>query len=160
MKEIKFTPLLLSILLPFIAGGIGSYFTTPDIAVWYQALNKPLFNPPNWIFGHVWTLLYLFMGFSFYLVWTTKDKHKAKRKAIYFYLIQLVLNSLWSIIFFGLKSPILAFIEIIILWIMIFFTIKSFILVSKHATYLLYPYLAWVSIALILNLSIVLLNLK
>lgn len=147
--------LLPSIVLPLLAGFIGSYFTFPSIGTWYVALNKPLFNPPNFIFGPVWTLLYILMGISLYLVLTKKGK---KEKALKLFAFQLILNVLWSLIFFGLHSPTLALFEIVILWIAIFATIKAFLPISKNAAYLLYPYIVWVSFAMILNLSIVLLN--
>jgi len=141
--------------LPLLAGFIGSYFTLPSIGTWYLALNKPFFNPPNFIFGPVWTLLYILIGISLYLVLTKKGK---KEKALKLFTLQLILNVLWSLIFFGFHNPILALVEIVILWISIFVTIKSFLPISKNAAYLLYPYIVWVSFALILNISIVLLN--
>ena len=152
----KFIKLVVSLSLPFVAGSIGSYFTIPSIDSWYQTLNKPIFSPPDWVFGLAWTILYILMGISFYLIWASKKKNK--KSAIKFFLIQLVLNASWSIIFFGLHNPLLAFINIIVLWIAIYMTIRAFTTPSKTAAYLLYPYLAWVSFATILNLSIVLLN--
>ncbi len=150
--------MIFSISVCFLAAGIGSVYTTPAIDTWYITLNKPFFNPPNWIFGPVWTLLYLLMGISLYLVWVTKTEKKAKRLGTIFFFIQLALNVLWSILFFGLKSPIGAFIGIILLWLAIYLTIRKFLEVSKLAGWLLIPYLAWVSFATILNLSVVLLN--
>lgn len=158
MKNIKFLPLSISLVLPFIAGGIGSYFTAPAITTWYATLEKPFFNPPNWIFGPVWTLLYIFMGISFYLVWTTHTKKPERVFGIRLFMIQLAVNTLWSIIFFGLQSPSLALLVIIILWILIFLTIKNFLKISKPASWLLIPYLAWVSFAALLNIAITLLN--
>lgn len=152
--EIKL--LVFSILLPLLAGFLGSYFTLSSIDTWYQTLNKPFFNPPNFLFGPVWTILYILMGFSFYLVLTSKSKKKDLAVKIFF--VQLFLNLLWSFIFFGLQNPVLAFLEIAVLWIAIFMTIKLFLPISKNAVYLLIPYIAWVSFALILNLSIALLN--
>lgn len=140
------------VLLCEAAGLVGSIFTLNSLQTWYPTLVKPFFNPPGWIFGPVWTTLYFLMGVSLYLVW---EKKKTDLK---WFWIQLLLNSLWSVAFFGLKSPILAFIIIIFLWACIFLTIKTFIKTSKTSAYLLYPYLAWVSFALILNLSIVILN--
>lgn len=133
------------------AGLIGSIFTFPAIGGWYQTLVKPSFSPPNWIFGPVWTLLYLMMGVSLYFIWVRKGSLK-------WFWVQLVLNSLWSILFFGLKSPGLAFLEIIFLWYAILTTIKTFLKQFKPAAYLLYPYLAWVSFASVLNFSIWVLN--
>lgn len=143
--------LVLSIGLCLGAGVLGSFFTFSAIPDWYAALNKPSFSPPNWIFGPVWTTLYIMMGISLYLVWQ-------KKKVPLVFWAQLFLNAIWSIIFFGMKNPGLALIDIIALWITIVLTIKSFSKISKPAGYLLIPYLLWVSFAAILNLSIVLLN--
>ncbi|HVZ67330.1 MAG TPA: TspO/MBR family protein [Patescibacteria group bacterium] len=154
----KFVKFVISIIIPFIAGGIGSFFTYKEINSWYQALNKPSFSPPNSIFGPVWTTLYILMGISFFLVWESKAAKYKKTNAYKIYFVQIILNSLWSIIFFGLHNPLLAFVEIIALWISIFFTIRSFYMVNKKAALLLYPYLGWVSFASILNLTIVLIN--
>jgi len=134
------------------AGIVSSIFTFNAVATWYLTLEKPFFNPPSWIFGPVWITLYFLMGVSLFLVW---GKKKSDLK---WFWIQLVLNSLWSIVFFGLRSPALAFVIIILLWISIFLTIKSFMKVNKTSAYLLFPYLAWVSFATLLNLSIVVLN--
>jgi translocator protein len=147
--------LIVSILLAQLAGIIGSLFT--EIGSWYQDLIKPSFNPPNWIFGPVWTILYLLMGISLYLVWNSK-KSKERKIGLYFFFIQLILNSLWSILFFGLNNPLLAFIEIIILWFAILLTLIYFYRVRKAAGYLLIPYLLWVSFASILNYFILILN--
>jgi tryptophan-rich sensory protein len=133
------------------AGILGSVFTVPAISGWYVTLNKPSFNPPSWLFGPVWTLLYFLMGISLYLIWIRKGDLK-------WFWVQLFLNSLWSIIFFGLRSPGLALLEIIILWLAILVTIKTYLKTYRPAAYLLYPYLAWVSFASFLNFSIWLLN--
>jgi len=158
VTRLKIIPLVLSIGVCFLVAGIGSFFTTSAIDTWYTTLQKPFFNPPNWIFGPVWTLLYLIMGISLYIVWIAKVEKKAKLQGITFFFIQLALNVLWSILFFGLKSPTAALIGIIFLWLAIFLTIRSFLQISKKAGWLLIPYLVWVSFATILNLSIVILN--
>lgn len=152
-----FGKLVVSIALPFAAGAIGSYFTIPSIETWYATLNKPSFSPPDYIFGPVWTILYLLMGISLYLVWNS-SRTKGKQYAIKMFLIQIVLNATWSVVFFGLHNPLFAFINIIVLWVAIYLTIRSFYEISKFAAYLLYPYLFWVTFATILNLAIVLLN--
>ena len=126
--------------------------------MWYATLNKPPFNPPNWIFGPVWSVLYLLMGISLYLILIQKDKSIEQRIGVMLFATQLLLNTLWSLIFFGLRNPALAFGEIIILWIFIFLTIIYFNKVNKIASFLLIPYLAWVSFAAILNLWIMILN--
>lgn len=146
------------ILLAQCAGLLGSYFTFPAIESWYADLNKPFFSPPNWIFGPVWTLLYTLMGFAAFLVYRDGWNKKKVRLAIYIFGFQLALNSLWSILFFGFQSPLLAFGEIIILWVAIFVTIQRFATVSMPASLLLVPYILWVTFALMLNLAIVLLN--
>ena len=158
MPKIKVLPLILSVGICFLAAGIGSLFTTSAIDTWYTTLQKPFFNPPNWIFGPVWTLLYFMMGISLYTFWNTKTPTDEKRQGLSFFFVQLALNVLWSILFFGLKSPIGAFIGIIVLWFVIYLTMRKFLEASKLAGWLLIPYLAWVSFATILNLSIVFLN--
>lgn len=158
MKEFKLSSLIISLTLPFIAGGIGSFFTYKAIPTWYAGLNKPFFNPPNWVFGPVWTLLYIMMGFSLYQFWIWAKKDTVRKKGVKIYLTQLGLNTLWSIIFFGFQSPGFAFIIILILWFMIYLTIKHFNKASQISGWLLIPYLGWVSFAALLNLSIFLLN--
>ncbi|MBI2085282.1 MAG: tryptophan-rich sensory protein [Candidatus Aenigmarchaeota archaeon] len=159
MKE-KINPfnLAIFILLCEMAGLIGSIFTIPATGTWYAELNKPSFSPPNWVFGPVWVALYALMGISACLVFSKGWKNKKIKNAIKTFSLQLILNVLWSIIFFGGKNPFLALVEIIILWTAIFVTIKKFNEISKTAGNLLIPYLAWVSFAAILNLSIVLMN--
>lgn len=157
MRKVRLIPLFLSIFLCFFAAAVGSYFTTPSIKTWYVGLQKPFFNPPNWIFGPVWSLLYIMMGISLYLVWILKED-KDKRTALVYFFIQLALNSLWSILFFGLHEPLFASIEILVLWFFIFFTIRRFLALSQAAGKLLIPYLMWVTFATILNASIVILN--
>lgn len=137
-------------------GLLATPFTLAAIPTWYVSLNKPFFSPPNWVFGPVWTLLYFLMGIAFYLIWIQGKKKNLK--AIYFFLIQLFLNFLWSILFFGLKSPFLGFLDILILEVSIFLTIKNFYSLSKIASYLLIPYILWVTFATILNFSILVLN--
>src|SRR5665213_1008149 len=128
----KFLKLFLAIIICEGAGLIGSIFTFNSVNTWYMTLNKPFFNPPGWIFGPVWAILYLLMGVSLFLVW---GKKKADLK---WFWIQLVLNSTWSIVFFGLKNPILAFAIIAMLWLSIFKIIVDFRKVNKDASYLLY----------------------
>lgn len=154
----KYFRLLLSIIICELVGLIGTPFTISAIQSWYVYLNKPFFSPPNWIFGPVWTTLYALMGISAYLIWSKGFKNKKVKKGLQFFGIQLGFNFIWSILFFGLHNPILGFLDIILLWISIFITIKKFYVISKPAAYLLIPYLAWVSFASLLNLSIILLN--
>ncbi len=157
-KRIKVFKLIISILICQGAGAIGSLFTSPAISAWYTTIQKPSFNPPNWIFAPVWILLFLLMGISLYLIWSKGFYNKETKIAIFIFFVQLILNILWSIIFFALQSPLYAFIEIIILWFMILLTIITFYRVSKITVYLLLPYIIWVSFALVLNFSILIIN--
>lgn len=152
--KIHWNKLIIALLLPQLAGFIGSLFTSPKISTWYSSIIKPSFNPPSWVFGPVWTLLFILMGIALYLVWIEKDN----KKALTFFGIQLGLNTLWSILFFGLQNPLLALIDIFVLEAFILLTIKEFYKVSKKAAYLLIPYILWVSFAIILNFAIVILN--
>jgi len=147
-----------SIFVCLLAGAVGSIFTVSAIPDWYASLAKPFFAPPNWVFGPVWTTLYVVMGISLFLVWR-KGLGKKTKGALGIFGIQLALNVLWSLAFFGLKSPIAGFIVIIALWAAIAAAIMKFMKIERNASLLLIPYIAWVSIAAALNLSIVLLNL-
>jgi translocator protein len=151
----NFFKLLLSVIICELAGIIGSIFTVSSIPTWFAGLNKPSFSPPNYLFGPVWTILYLMMGISLFLIW---KKGGNNRTALIIFFIQLLLNTFWSIIFFGLKMPFAAFVEIIIMWVFILLTIISFYGISKPAAYLLIPYLLWVSFASVLNFKIWMLN--
>lgn len=150
--------LLASVMVAQAAGGIGSLFTFDAISTWYRFLNKPFFSPPNWIFGPVWTLLYTFMGISAYLVWRKFQFSKKAQAFWHAYWTQLVLNTLWSILFFGFKFTGLAFIEILAMWYFIVRSIQEGKKISAWSAYLLYPYIAWVSFASLLNLAIWLIN--
>jgi benzodiazapine receptor len=147
-----------SIIICQLAGIIGSVFTTPAIPRWYANINKPSFNPPNWVFAPVWTTLYLLMGISLFLVWRTGLNEKDIKIAVAVFILQLVLNALWSFLFFGLESPFAAFIEIIFLWAAILISIILFFRISWVAGALLIPYILWVSFASVLNFSIWRLN--
>jgi benzodiazapine receptor len=148
--------LIASIAICLIVGFLGSIFTTKSIPAWYKKLKKPSFNPPNWIFGPVWTTLYVLMGISFYIVWNKNAV--GSNVAIIIFLIQLFLNFLWSLLFFGLKKPFYAFIEIVVLWILILINIIYFFRIAPVSAYLLIPYIFWVSFAAILNYKIFRLN--
>ncbi len=154
----ELTLFLFSVGICLLAGAVGSTFTIKYIPTWYAGLAKPFFAPPNWLFGPAWTTLYILMGIALFLIllkWTGKASEK---KAVGFFGMQLVLNIFWSFLFFALQNPLLAFIEIIVMWFAILATILSFYKISKPAAYLLIPYIAWVSFASILNLSIWFLN--
>jgi translocator protein len=154
----KVIKLFLAIIICEAVGILGAIFTTPAIATWYQALNKPSFSPPNYVFGPIWTTLYALMGVSIFLILEKKIKGKEKNNLIFLFSLQLLLNFLWSVIFFGFHFPLLAFLDIVFLWVSILFLIIKFWKVSKPASYLLMPYLLWVSIASVLNAAIVVLN--
>ncbi|HTK03918.1 MAG TPA: TspO/MBR family protein [Alphaproteobacteria bacterium] len=155
---VKFLKLVSSIAVCLLAGGLGTIFTVSAIPTWYTTLNKPFFSPPNWIFAPVWTTLYVLMGISFYLIWVKGFKTKKVRDAVSIFAIQLILNTIWSPVFFGYKNIFLALIIIVAMWIFILKTIKAFAKINKLASYLLYPYLAWVSFATVLNFSVWVLN--
>lgn len=139
-------------------GLLGTPFTITAIPSWYATLNKPFFSPPNWLFGPVWTLLYFLMGVSFYLIWKQDTNKKKVKSAIQIFFVQLILNLIWSPVFFGLKSPELGLLIITPMWAYIIITIKKFYPLSKVSAYLLIPYLLWVSFATILNAAIAILN--
>jgi translocator protein len=141
-----------------LVASVGGLVTAPSVKGWYTTINKPPFNPPSWLFSPVWTTLFMLMAISAYLVLKNSQDSKQLNKSIGIYNIQLGLNLLWSILFFGLKNPTYAFIEIIILWGAILYTIILFRKVNKTSAILLIPYLLWVSFAAFLNLTIVLIN--
>jgi len=157
MKIASLIKLVISIVICIGAGLLPSPITASSMD-WYQTLNKPFFNPPNWIFAPVWTVLYLLMGISAFLIWQKGLENKQVRVALIIFLVQLVLNVVWTPLFFGLKMQLIAFIDILLLWDVILLTIIHFHKLSRPAAMLLIPYLLWVSFAVILNLSIVILN--
>jgi benzodiazapine receptor len=142
-----------------LIGYLSGMVTKESAQTWFPTLVKPIFNPPNWIFMPVWTSLYILMAVAAGLVWDKiKEANEEVKKALGFFIIQLILNAVWSYLFFGLKNPMLALIEIVILWLMIYETYLKFVKINKIAGYLLIPYLAWVGFATILNASIWWLN--
>lgn len=157
-RRIEILQLAVSIIVCQLAGLFGSIFTTSSIPTWYADLEKPPFTPPNWIFAPVWTSLFLLMGISTFLVWRKGLAQNRVKTALGIFAAQLALNTLWSILFFGLKSPVAGLIEIVILWIVILLTIQRFYQISKPAGILLLPYILWVSFAAVLNFSIWQLN--
>ena len=139
-------------------GALSGIATSSSVSTWYTTLNKPSFNPPNWLFAPVWTTLYAMMGVAAGLVWIRSDESDKVKAALSVFALQLALNSLWSILFFGLRNPTAALVEIVVLWVAIFLTIRRFYPISQWAAWLLIPYLLWVSFASVLNLFIVILN--
>jgi tryptophan-rich sensory protein len=154
----KLLKLIASIIICQSAGVFGSLFTFEAVPGWYITLEKPFFAPPNWIFAPVWIILYFLMGVSLYIVW--EDELKSKIKNVFFVLfgIQLILNTLWSFLFFGLKSPLLGLVDILILDVLVVVTIFYAKRVSKFSAILLIPYMVWIIIASVLNYAILVLN--
>ncbi len=149
--------LILSVGITIIIGMIGGFVTAGSVGSWFVEINKPSWNPPNWIFGPVWTTLYIMMGIAIFLVWL-KRKQQSIKLVMGLYIIQLLLNMLWSLLFFGLQNPQLAFFEVVVLLFAIILTSIHFWKISKAATLLMIPYILWVSFATILNFSIWQLN--
>ena len=150
--------LVISIAVPLIIGFTSGFFTITGIGSWYQTIQRPSWNPPNWIFGPVWTILYILMGIALYLIWKSDASRTVKRNAIVLFSIQLILNFFWSIIFFNQHQPGFAFIEIGVMWVMILLTSFAFAKINTTAAWLLVPYISWVSFAAILNFTIWKLN--
>jgi len=177
MKKSNWIKLVVSLVIPLVAGWIGSLYIMPSIGTWYATLAKPALNPPSWIFAPVWTLLYILMGIALFIVWKKDWQVKSelladcdkswnpwtrafwsgdwqKQNIIAIFAVQLVLNVLWSYIFFGLHQPGVAFFELIVLWISILYLIINFYRVSKTVAWLLLPYILWVTFAGYLNWAI------
>jgi tryptophan-rich sensory protein len=148
--------LLYSIIIPLLAGFTGTFFSNPRVDIWYNVLEKPSFQPPDWIFGPVWTFLYILMGIALYKIITSKAINK--KSAYFLFVFQLILNTAWSLIFFNFHLINIAFIELLVLWFFILLTILEFYKINKLAAYLLYPYIIWVTFAGLLNYFIWILN--
>jgi benzodiazapine receptor len=150
--------IFVAVLICELAGIAGSLFTAPAIAGWYAGLTKPAFNPPNWLFAPVWTSLYALMGLAAWLVYDKGARRDDVKRALFVFVVQLILNVLWSIMFFGAHQILGAFVIIVALWTLILGMILRFLKISKAAAYLLVPYLLWVSFATVLNASLYVLN--
>lgn len=150
--------LAISLILPQLAGAVGSLFTSSSVSTWYAALERPSFSPPNWVFGPVWFTLYVLMGVSVYLIWQKAGKSGVAKKAVRLFWIHLFFNATWSIAFFGMQNIALGFANILIIIAFIVALMVKFWKIDKRATYLLVPYLAWVSFATVLNYSLLILN--
>jgi len=157
-KKINYFRFGVSLSVPLLAGFLGSIFTRTSVSNWYLILLKPTLNPPSWVFGPVWTLLYILMGISLYLIWQKKEEGRKIFWAVYIFYIQLLFNIIWSILFFSMRTPEFALWEIFFLWVLIFLNIIAFARISKKAAWLLVPYLAWVTFAIYLNWWIFVLN--
>ena len=149
---------IIAIITPVAVGAVSGFFTATEIPVWYQTISKPGWNPPSWIFGPVWTILYVMMGIALFLVWKSAADPIIKKTAITLFISQLILNFFWSFIFFNQHQIGWALVEIIGMWIFILLTIFAFAQVNKTAAWLLVPYISWVSFATILNYTLWKLN--
>ena len=158
IQKFQFLPFIICLLIPLAIGALGSFFTFESVNTWYITLNKPSFNPPNGIFGPVWTTLFTLMGISSYWVWQKRKVIIGYHWALFTYLLQLVLNLMWSFLFFYQRQIELALIEIIILLITIITTAFLFYRIDKRAGLLFIPYILWVSFASYLTYSIYILN--
>ncbi len=141
-----------------LIGFLSGFATQSSVNDWYLTLNKPGFTPPNWLFGPVWTVLYIMMGVSAGIVWSRGFYHKWVKTALYHFVFQLLFNALWSVVFFGFQNPFWALLVILILMMLILGTIRWFNVVSRTAAYLLIPYFLWVCFASLLNYRIWVLN--
>ncbi|HEU4574107.1 MAG TPA: TspO/MBR family protein [Chitinophagaceae bacterium] len=150
--------LVISIAIPLLIGITGGLFTSAEIPGWYQTIRKPSWNPPSWLFGPVWTILYILMGIALFLIWKSAADSSVKNTAMYLFAAQMIFNFFWSFIFFRQHQIGWAFAEIVALWLLILLTIFAFGKISSAAAWLLVPYIAWVSFAAILNFTIWRLN--
>jgi len=157
MKAKHIGKLMASLLLPLAVGGIAGLFTTEAIPGWYASLNQPSFNPPDWVFGPVWTTLYIVMGISFFLIWKM-EAGKQRNLAIIVFILQLLLNFCWSFFFFYFKMIGVALVDIVALWIMIVGMLVRFYKLKPLASFINIPYLLWVSFATALNAAYFFLN--
>jgi benzodiazapine receptor len=155
---LSYPKLAAAILLCVIVGSIGSLVTLTGPGSWYTTLQKPFFAPPSWLFAPVWIMLFVLMGIALYLVWESGTERREVKAALGIFGVQFFLNVIWSFLFFGLKSPLLGFVDIILLWVMIAATIWVFFRVRKSAAYFLIPYIAWVTLASALNGAIYFMN--
>jgi translocator protein len=143
--------LVIAVAIPLLVGGLGSAFTVESVRTWYPALVRPSFAPPSWVFGPVWTALYVMMGVASWLVWKRGPERPEVRVALVVYGVQLLFNLAWSWLFFGLRQPLIALVDIVVLLALIAVTIRRFAPISRVAATLLLPYLLWVSFATALN---------
>jgi benzodiazapine receptor len=147
-----------SLVLTFVAAAIGGVVTARPVRTWYGTIRKPAWNPPDWLFGPVWTVLYILMGLALWRVWRVGWDQPGVRLPVILFLVQLVLNVLWSVIFFGLRRINWAVVEIVLLWCFLLATMIAFFAVEPLAGWLLVPYLAWVTFAGVLNFTVWQLN--
>jgi len=158
MEKNELSPLILSIIICQMVGVIGSIFTAGSVTSWYPTLVKPSFSPPGFYIGLIWIVLFTLMGISLFLIWRETPSNLAARIALYFFAAQLIVNVLWSVAFFGMRSPISGLVVIAFLWVLILIMTIKFWPINRTAALLLIPYIVWVSIAAYLNFSIWRLN--
>jgi len=158
IQKLSIWKLIISVAICESTGIMSSLLSSAIMNPWFNSLNKPSWNPPAYIFGPVWSLLYLLMGISLWLVWKSNKHSDKKEVAITFFVIQLLLNFWWSLLFFKFHSPALALVDILLLVLLILFTMIQFFPISKIAFYILIPYVFWVGFATALNYSIWVLN--
>ena len=154
-KDNKFVYLTLFLFLSFFMSWWGGYITSYFKEPWYSTLIKPTFNPPDWIFAPVWISIYLLMGYSAWLMWSSKEK---TRKILNIYFIHLFINASWSVAFFALHQILVSLIIIGLIIIFVIWLIKLYYPINKVSAYLMLPYLLWVCFAFVLNYSIFTLN--
>lgn len=157
MSRSNIIKLIVSLIIPLFVGAVAGMFTSQAVPTWYASLNRPSFSPPNWVFGPMWTSLYILLGFSFFLIWK-ENPSQQKNLAITVFAIQMLLNFMWNFIFFYFNMIGIALLEIILLWISIAVMIYLFYKLKPFAAYLNIPYLLWVSFATILNAGYYFLN--
>ena len=150
----KFGKLVFSVSICLLTGFLGSFVTMDSVTTWYSDLSRPSFTPPDWTFGVVWPILYVMMGISAFLIWNKGLVKRQVKIALGLFVLQLVLNGLWTPIFFGLHMIAIALVEIVLLWVAILLTIIVFWRISKASTFLLFPYILWVSFAVFLNAAL------
>lgn len=156
MKNIP--SLIVCVLICLSVGGLAGFATQSSVTTWFPTLNKPFFNPPSWLFGPVWATLYTMMGVALWFVWNAPETHPQRKNGIIIFAVQLIFNFLWSFLFFGMRNPLFALFDIVFMLITITLTIIIFRKINTKTTPLLVPYLAWVSFAIALNVSIWWLN--
>jgi benzodiazapine receptor len=157
-RKFNIPAFIINLAIPLLFGALGAFMTATSVDTWYRTINKPSFNPPDGVFGPVWSLLYILMGISAYLVWQKKAHIQHFPRTVAIYLIQLMLNLLWSFLFFYAHEIGMALIEIVLLWITIAINAWVFYKIDKTSGLLFIPYLLWVSYATVLTYNIFVLN--
>lgn len=159
MRRVSIVPLIIFIIICEAAGVVGSLFTMSSLTTWYASISKPSFTPPGWIIGAVWIVLYFLMAVSAYLVFEKGVSSTKVKTALYAFGIQLIINVLWSVSFFGLRNITLGFAVIVLLWFAVLATIILFYKTRKSAAVIMLPYIFWVTFAAVLNYLVLVLNL-